>query len=31
MQSDGQSLFLAAHKGKISNIGKKSGVIMWFE
>jgi len=31
MQSDGQSLFLAAHKGKISNIGKKSGLIMWFE
>lgn len=31
MQSDGQSLFLAAHKGKISNIGKKSGSIMWFE
>lgn len=31
MQSYGQSLFLAAHKGKISNIGKKSGLIMWFE
>jgi len=31
MQSDGQGLFLAAHKGKISNIGKKSGLIMWFE
>jgi hypothetical protein len=31
MQSDGQSLFLAAHKGKVSNIGKKSGLIMWFE
>jgi hypothetical protein len=26
-----QGLFLAAHKGKISNIGKKSGVIMLFE
>jgi len=31
MQSGGRTLFLAAHKGKISNIGKKSGVIMWFE
>jgi len=31
MQSDGQALFIAAHKGKISNIGKESGVIMWFE
>ena len=31
MQVEGQSLFLAAHKGKISNIGKKSGSIMWFE
>ena len=31
MQSDGRSLFLAAHKGKVSNIGKKTGIIMWFE
>jgi len=31
MQSDSQALFLAAHRGKVSNIGKKSGVIMWFE
>jgi hypothetical protein len=31
MQVQGQSLFLAAQKGKISNIGKKSGLIMWFE
>jgi hypothetical protein len=31
MQSDSRALFLAAHKGKISNIGKESGVIMWFE
>jgi len=31
MQSDGQSLFIAAHKGKVSNIGNESGVIMWFE
>jgi hypothetical protein len=31
MQVEGKSLFLAAHKGKISNIGKKSGLIMWFE
>jgi len=31
MQPDGQALFIAAHKGKISNIGKESGVIMWFE
>lgn len=31
MQAQGQSLFLAAQKGKISNIGKKSGLIMWFE
>lgn len=30
MKAAGQSLFLAAHKGKISNIGKKSGLIMWF-
>jgi hypothetical protein len=31
MQTEGQSLFLAAQKGKISNIGKGSGLIMWFE
>jgi hypothetical protein len=31
MQVEGQSLFLAAHKGNVSNIGKKSGSIMWFE
>jgi hypothetical protein len=31
LQVYGQGLFLAAHKGKISNIGKKSGMIMWFE
>ncbi|RLB30726.1 MAG: hypothetical protein DRG87_04320 [Deltaproteobacteria bacterium] len=31
MQVEEQSLFLAAHKGKVSNIGKKSGLIMWFE
>jgi hypothetical protein len=31
MQSDGQSLFIAAHKGKASNIGKESGLMMWFE
>lgn len=31
MQTEGKSLFLAAHKGKVSNIGKKSGLIMWFE
>jgi len=31
MQSDSRALFLAAHKGKISNIGKESGIIMWFE
>jgi hypothetical protein len=31
MQADGQTIFLAAQKGKISNIGKGSGLIMWFE
>jgi len=31
MQSDSRALFLAAHRGKVSNIGKESGVIMWFE
>ena len=31
MQVEGQSLFLAAQKGKMSNISKGSGLIMWFE
>jgi len=31
MQAEGQSLFLAAQKAKMSNIGKGSGLIMWFE
>ena len=31
MQAQGQTLFLAAQKGKISNIGKGSSQIMWFE
>jgi len=32
MQADDHILFLAAHKGKLSNIiGKETGVIMWFE
>jgi hypothetical protein len=31
LQVHGQALFLAAHKGKVSNIGKESGMIMWFE
>jgi len=31
MQVEGRTLFLAAQKGKISNIGKGSGLIMWFE
>jgi hypothetical protein len=31
MQAQGQTLFLAAQKGKIANIGKGSGQIMWFE
>jgi hypothetical protein len=31
MQAHGNTLFLAAQKGKISNIGKESSQIMWFE
>jgi len=31
MQVQGQTLFLAAQKGKITNIGKESSQIMWFE
>jgi len=31
MQAQGQTLFLAAQKGKISNVGKGSSQIMWFE
>jgi len=31
MQVQGRTLFLAAQKGKISNIGKESSQIMWFE
>jgi hypothetical protein len=31
MQADDHILFLAAHKGKVSNIGKETGLIMWFE
>lgn len=31
LQASGQALFLAAHKGKVLNIGKESGVIMWVE
>ena len=31
MQVQGQTLFLAAQKGKIANVGKESGQIMWFE
>jgi len=32
MQADDHILFLAAQKGKVSNIiGKKTGLIMWFE
>ena len=31
MQVDGQILFLAAQKGKLTNIGKGSSQIMWFE
>ena len=31
MQAEGRILFLAAQKGRISNIGKGSGCIMWFE
>jgi len=31
MQVKGQTLFLAAQKGRVSNIGKGSSQIMWFE
>jgi len=31
MQVQGQTLFLAAQKGKILNVGKESSQIMWFE
>jgi len=31
MQAEGQSLYLAAQKGRVSSIGKGSGLIMWFE
>lgn len=31
MQAQGQTLFLAAQKGKIANVGKGSSQIMWFE
>lgn len=31
MQTHGQTLFLAAQKGKVSNVGKGSSQIMWFE
>jgi len=31
MQAEGRVLFLAAQKGKMTNIGKGSGLIMWFE
>jgi hypothetical protein len=31
MQAQGQTLFLAAQKGKVSNVGKGSSQIMWFE
>jgi hypothetical protein len=31
MQVQGQTLFLAAQKGKVSNVGKGSSQIMWFE
>ncbi len=31
MQAQGQTLFLAAQKGKVSNIGKGSSRIIWFE
>jgi hypothetical protein len=31
MQVQSQTLFLAAQKGKIANVGKESGQIMWFE
>ena len=31
IQAQGQTLFLAAQKGKLTNIGKGSSQIMWFE
>ena len=31
MQADGQAIYLAAQKGRITNVGKGSGCIMWFE
>ena len=31
MQVEGQTLFIAAQKGKVANIGKGSSQIMWFE
>ena len=31
MQERDGTLFIAAHKGKVSNIGKESGLVMWFE
>jgi hypothetical protein len=31
IKAEGRALFLAAHKAKISNIGRGSGLIMWFE
>jgi len=31
MQAEGRTLFLAAQKARMSNIGKGSGLIMWFE
>jgi hypothetical protein len=31
LQADGPTLFLAAQKGKIENITRGTGVIMWFE
>jgi hypothetical protein len=31
MQTQGNSLFLSAHKGEISNISEETGRIMWFE
>jgi len=31
MQAENGKLFLAAQKGRVSNIGKGSGLIMWFE
>ena len=31
MQAQGQTLFLAAQKGKLTNVGKGSSQIMWFD